>query len=396
MLDQPANPGVAELRLRLSFELRVGELDGDDCCETFAHVLAVEIVFLLLQQALGARVVVQRARQRSLEAGEVRAAFVRVDVVGEREDRLLIAVVPLHRDFDLALIGRALEVDDVLVGDVLRFVDVGDEVLDPAFVVKLDRLTVDPFVDECHAQALGQERHLAQPRNECRRVEVGLVEDRRVGQERDRRPRLRRRADLLHRALRDATRELLAVDLAVQLDGRDQPVGECVHDRRTDAVQAAGDLVALAAELSAGMKLGQDHLERRDAGAWDLVDGDTAAAVDHRDRVVRVNRHRDGVVVARESFVDGVVDDLVDEVMKAPGAGRSDVHARAQTDGLETFEHRDVLGRVAGLRLSLCHNQEMPAKRGFCQALKVYQIGVSDRPRARLKETAFCTLSRRF
>src|SRR5919198_550436 len=38
----------------------------------------------------------------------------------------------------------------------------------------------------------------------------------------------------------------------------------------------------------------------------------------------------------------------------------------------------------------------MPAKRRFCEARKVYQIGWSARPRARLKLTAFCTLSRRF
>ena len=161
-----------------------------------------------------------------------------------------------------------------------------------------------------------------------------------------------------HRPLRHAAREALAVRLAVGASTvATQPLGERVHDREADAVQAAGDLVALAAELAAGVQLRQHDLERGGAGALDLVDRDAAAAVDDRDRVVRVDRDVDGVVVARERLVDGVVDDLVDEVVEAPDPGRADVHARAQPDRLETFEHRDVLGRVTGLRLSLRHTE---------------------------------------
>ena len=119
-----------------------------------------------------------------------------------------------------------------------------------------------------------------------------------------------------------AARELLAVDLAVALDLGDEPLGERVDDGDADAVQAAGDLVAVAAELAAGVQLRQDDLERRDARALDLVDRDAAAAVAHGDRVVRVDRDLDRVVVARERLVDGVVDDLVDEVVEAAG-GRS-------------------------------------------------------------------------
>src|SRR5262249_36077135 len=63
---------------------------------------------------------------------------------------------------------------------------------------------------------------------------------------------------------------------------------------------------------------------------------------------------------------------------------------------LEALEHGDVLGRVAGLRLSLRHTQEMPAKPTFCEALEVYQKARLERSLASAKPTAFCTLSRRF
>ena len=54
-----------------------------------------------LSRPLLARVGVQRPGQRRAEAGEVGAALVGVDVVGEAEDRLLVGGVPLHRDLDL-------------------------------------------------------------------------------------------------------------------------------------------------------------------------------------------------------------------------------------------------------------------------------------------------------
>ena len=74
-LDEAGDARVAQLRLRLPFELGVAQLDRDDGGKTFAGVLALEVVVLLLQEALLARVLVERARQRGTEALEVGSAF---------------------------------------------------------------------------------------------------------------------------------------------------------------------------------------------------------------------------------------------------------------------------------------------------------------------------------
>ena len=122
--DEALHARVAELGLRLALELRVGQLGRDDRGQALADVLAGEVLVLLLELALLARVAVERARQRRAEAGEVRAALVRVDVVGEREHRLLVGGVPLHRDLDRALVALALEEDDLLLDRVLVLVEV--------------------------------------------------------------------------------------------------------------------------------------------------------------------------------------------------------------------------------------------------------------------------------
>ena len=61
--DEALHARVAELGLRLALELRIGQLGRDDGREPLAHVLAGEVLVLLLEQALLARVAVERARQ---------------------------------------------------------------------------------------------------------------------------------------------------------------------------------------------------------------------------------------------------------------------------------------------------------------------------------------------
>ena len=277
----------------------------------------------------------------------MRAALVRVDVVGEGEDRLLVGGVPLHRHLERALAALALEEDDLRVQRLLVLVEVADEVLDAAFVLELDLLALGPLVAQHDVQAAGQEGRLAQPLHERVEVELLDVEDVRVGQEGDRRAGLVGRLALLQRAERRAARVVLAPHVTFAADLDVQLLAQRVDDRHADAVQAAGHLVAAAvAELAAGV---QDRQHDLDGGLLLLLhhlDGDAAALVAHRDRVVGVDRHLDGVVVARQRLVDRVVDHLVDEVVQAALAGRADVHARSLANSLQAFEDGDVLGLV--------------------------------------------------
>ena len=65
---------------------------------------------------------------------------------------------------------------------------------------------------------------------------------------------------LLQRADGLAALEALVPVVAVAVDVELEPLGERVDDRDADAVQAAGHLVAGAAELAAGVQHGEDDL----------------------------------------------------------------------------------------------------------------------------------------
>ena len=69
---------------------------------------------LLLEQALLLRVAVDPCRSGRSGAAEVRAALVRVDVVGEARRWTPGRRVPLHRHLDGPLLGLALDEDDLL------------------------------------------------------------------------------------------------------------------------------------------------------------------------------------------------------------------------------------------------------------------------------------------
>ncbi|MNN05467.1 hypothetical protein D3C81_1182270 [compost metagenome] len=86
-------------------------------------------------------------------------------------------------------------------------------------------------------------------------------------------------------------------------------------------MQTTGNLVAVVVELAACVQDGHHHFGSRHvavelfAHLLVLADRNTAAVVRHRYRAVRVDGHRHVVGVARQGFVDGVVDDLEHHVV---------------------------------------------------------------------------------
>ena len=117
------------------------------------------------------RVGVDGARQRRAEPRQVRAAFVRVDVVRERELLRVVAVVPLQRDLGVDAVALAAHVDRLLVDEPLVLVEVLDERDDAAVVVELVVLPV-ALVVERDGDAGIEEGELAQPLRQ--RVEAEL------------------------------------------------------------------------------------------------------------------------------------------------------------------------------------------------------------------------------
>ncbi len=104
-------------------------------------------------------------------------------------------------------------------------------------------------------------------------------------------------------------RVAFAPDLEIQL------FGEGIHAAHADAMQAAGDFVAVGIEFAAGVEFGHDDLSGGDAFLLVDADRNAAAVIFHGHRVIIADDHLDMGGIAGERFVDGIVDDLVDQMV---------------------------------------------------------------------------------
>ena len=114
VVDQALDEGVAQLCLGLALELGLLQLDADDGDDALAGVGAGQVLVLILQNPLGAAVLVQHAGQGQLEAFLVGAALGGMDVVGKAQQQFVIAVVVvLQGDLGHSALALALHIHDL-------------------------------------------------------------------------------------------------------------------------------------------------------------------------------------------------------------------------------------------------------------------------------------------
>ncbi len=279
------------------------------------------------------------------------AAVALRNVVGEAEHGLVVAVVPPQRAFDAGAVAFGLDDDRLRDQRGLVAVEIFDERLDAALVAQLlallDRVA---HVGEDDGNAGIEECEFAQPVLQRREVELrhreGLLrrQERHLGA-----AAVISGADGGERSDRLAVAEFHFVLLAVAPDRQLERARKRVDHGHADAVQAAGDLVGVLVEFSAGMQLGHDHFGGGHAFTLMDVGRDAAAVVAHGAGAVGIEGDHDLLGKARQGLVDGIVDDLVDHVMQAGAVvGIADIHARPFAHGIEALEHLDRFRVVIG------------------------------------------------
>ncbi len=350
-LDDRAHLGGHELVLGLRGELGIRHLDRQHAGQALAAVVAGEADLLAAARAVLLGIGADLPGERGAQAGEMGAAVALRDVVREEQHVLVVGIVPPHRRLDDDVVALAAHDDRRRDDRLLGAVEPADEGLDAAVVVHLLAPLLDAAaVGERDLDAGVEEGELAQPVLQRRPRELGLRERAGARQEGHLGARLAPGvADHLERALRHAVGELEHVLLAVAPDPERQLRGQRVDDGDADAVQAAGDLVGVLVELTAGMQLGHDDLGRRHALAGVHLGRDAAAVVGHRHRAVGIEEHVDRVAIARQRLVDRVVDDLVDHVVQAGAVVRvADIHAGTLAHRVEALQDLDRFGAVFG------------------------------------------------
>ena len=354
---------VAQLRLGLSLELRLGHLDADDSGQALAEVLTgylyLGLFYLLRDVGVGIGVFLQRAGQRHAEAYQVGTALDGVDIVDVGVDILRIVRIVHHGHLDGYALLLGLQVDDIVeqVGAVT--VHVAHKLLQALLGMEHLFLQVALLVGAHVLQRDGAGVQIGQFAHTLG-YDVVLVfrgcEDGAVGPELLARSRQLRVADYLHVVQRLALLVLLLVDVAVAEHLRQHVCRQGVHARHAHAVQTAGNLVGTLVELTAGVEHGHDNFQGRLVHLLVLVDGNATAVVLNGDTVIFVDGYFNVGAVAGHGLVDGVVDGLIDQVVETLLADVSDIHGRALAHGLQSLEHLDVTrGIVTCVVQFFCH-----------------------------------------
>ena len=82
-----------------------------------------------------------------------------------------------------------------------------------------------------------------------------------------------------------------------------------------------------------------------------LIDGDATTVVLNGDGVVLVDGDVDVRAIAGHGLVDGVIDSLVDEMVKAFLADVANIHGGTFQHGIQALEHLDVFRRIIAFRI---------------------------------------------
>ena len=198
----------------------------------------------------------------------------------------------------------------------LGFIEMLDKRDDAALVAE-HLLFFFALIFEGDCQSLIEERQLSKTLGQHVEAELQDFENLTVRLEGDFRSTFFGLAGCGKRGRRFAALILLFKDLAVLPDFQLQPFGERIHHRDAHAMKAARHRIGALFELPAGVQHGQGHL-----GGGLLLRGmhagrNTAAIVDHDHAAVDMQRDLDRLAEAGHVFVDAIVDDFIDQMVKA-------------------------------------------------------------------------------
>ena len=138
----------------------------------------------------------------------------------------------------------------------------------------------------------------------------------------------------------------LAVNLSLLVDRDLQPFRERIYNGSAHSVKSAGHLIAPAAKFSACMKDGKYDFHRRNPGLVIDADRNTTAVVNNRDGIVFINRHIYRVTESCKCFVDGVIHNLINQMMKTTKRCASDVHTWSFADSFKPLQNLDLIGSI--------------------------------------------------
>ena len=108
-------------------------------------------------------------------------------------------------------------------------------------------------------------------------------------------------------------------------------------------METTGYLIARAAELTTCMQDSEDDLECRLTSLLLNVDRNASTIILYSDGIILLDGDGDAVTETRQRLINGVVHDLIDEMMETTDGGAADIHARSLPNCFESFQNLNLI-----------------------------------------------------
>ncbi|MPN01128.1 hypothetical protein SDC9_148331 [bioreactor metagenome] len=139
-------------------------------------------------------------------------------------------------------------------------------------------------------------------------------------------------------------------------------------------MQASRNLVRSLVKLSPGVKYGKHDFQRRFFFLFVVIHRNSASIIGNSNGVIFVDGHVYFITISGKCFVNGIVNHLVNKVMKSFFAYVSDIHSRAFANRFQPFKYLNVLrGIITACRFFFffCHFYPLNI------SLRIYNLSLS-------------------
>ena len=343
---------VTQLGLGLTLELGLGNLYRNNGSQALAEVVTIDIELQLCQHTRLIGILLQSTGQCAAEAGQMGTTLDGVDIVYIRMYILRERVVVLHCNLYGHAIALGVDIDHRLDQRLTACcVEILNKLLqtvvrEEGFATEFAILVLLAAVGEDQLNALVQVSQLAQTCCQNIVLILGRNEDVAIGLEGH---DCTRRIDLTHNLHRRSGSTLavrLTIDLTIAMYLSDQFHRKGIHARYTYTVQTTRYFITVLIEFTAGVQHRQHDFESRLALLLVHIGGDTSTVILYGDRVVLVDGYLDVGAITRQSLVDRVIDNLINQVVQTLFAHITNIHCGSFAYCFKTFQHLNTGSRI--------------------------------------------------
>ena len=148
-------------------------------------------------------------------------------------------------------------------------------------------------------------------------------------------------SDNLNFCLRNTFGVNLSIDVRGSVYHNLHPFGECVYTGNTYTMETTRDFICIVVELTTCMELSKNNFKSTLTFPWMYIYRDTSSIIFHSTyfTILTIFKvYMDIVTETGHGFINGIIQDFVDKMVKTIDTCRTNVHSRSLSYGFQSLQ----------------------------------------------------------